>query len=191
LFWSGWFQAEAGSFNEAEVAYRRVIRTVKMGEDDQILYWAYLGVGDICISRGNLSAAIARYQAADELADRLTKADPDLGWQGDLRVAYSRAGDLLAAQGNLAEALKAYRKGLIITERLAKADPGNAGWQRDLVASYGRTGLVLSRQGEAALARDAFYRGRAIVARLRKQFADDAQLPKQLTAFDAEIAKLE
>jgi len=191
LFWSGWFQAEAGSFNEAEAAYRRVIRKVKMGEDDQILYWAHLGVGDICISRGDLSAAIAQYQAADELADHLIKADPDLGWQGDLRVAYSRIGDLLTAQGNLAEALKGYRKGLIITERLAKADPGNAVWQRDLVASYGRTGLVLARQGEATLARDAFYRGRAIVARLREQFADDAQLPKQLTAFDAEIAKLE
>ena len=191
MFWSGWFQAEAGSLNEAEAAYRRVIQTAKMGEDAQILYWAHLGVGDICFSRGDLSAAIGEYQAASELADRLTKADPNHnGWQGDLRVAYSRAGDLLAAQGNLAEALKTYRKGLVITERLAKADPGNAGWQRDLVASYGRIGLVLARQGDATLARDAFYRGRAIAARLREQFADDVQLPKQLAAFDKQIATI-
>ena len=191
MFWSGWFQAEAGSLNEAEAAYRRVIRTAKMGEDDQILYWAHLGVGDICFSRGDLSAAIAEYQAAlVSWQDR--KADPDHdGWQRDLRVAYSRAGDLLAAQGNLAEALKTYRKGLVITERLAKADPGNAGWQRNLVASYGRIGLVLARQGEATLARDAFYRGRAIAARLREQFADDVQLPKQLAAFDEQITKLQ
>ena len=190
MFWSGWFQAEAGSFNEAEASYRRVIRTAKMGEDDQILYWAHLGVGDICFSRGDLSGAIAEYQAAtSELANR--KADPDHdGWQRDFRVAYSRAGDLLAAQGNLAEALKTYRKGLVIIERLAKADPGNAGWQRNLVASYGRIGLVLARQGEATLARDAFYRGRAIAARLRGQFADDVQLPKQLAAFDEQIATI-
>ena len=190
MFWNGWFQAEAGSLNEAEAAYRRVIRTAKMEEDDQTLYWARLGVGDICISRGDLSAAITQYQAATEMADRLTKADPG-GWQPDLRVAYSRVGDLLAAQGNLAEALKTYRKGLVITERMAKAEPNNAEWQRDLVASYGRAGLVLARQGEATLARDAFSRGRAIAARLTQQFAKDALLPKQLAAFDEQITKLE
>ena len=98
---------------------------------------------------------------------------------------------MLMAQGNLAEALTSYRKGLAIIERLAKADPDNTGWQRDLVASYGRVGSVLAQQGEKILARDTFYRGRSIVAQLKDQFADDAQLPKRLTAFDAEIAKLE
>jgi tetratricopeptide (TPR) repeat protein len=192
MFWNGWFQAEAGSLNEAETAYRRVIRTAKAGKDDWALYWARLGVGDIRIRRGDLSAAIAQYHAASEMADRLIQADPDnAGWHSDFPVAYIRVGDVLAAQGSLAEALKAYRKGLAITDRLAKADLDNAGWQRDLVASYGRAGLVLAQQGEATLARDAFYRGRAIAAQLKKQFADDALLPKQLAAFDAEIAKLE
>jgi hypothetical protein len=56
---------------------------------------------------------------------------------------------------------------------------------------YGRVGSVLSQQSEVTLARDAFYRGHAIVALLKGQFADDVQLPKQLAAFDAGIAKLE
>ena len=188
MFWNGWFQAEAGSLNEAETAYRRVISTAKAKEDDWALYWARLGVGDIRLSRGDLSAAIAAYQAASEMADRLAKADPD---KSDLPVAYFKVGDVLMAQGNLAEALTSYRKGLAIIERLAKADPDNTGWQRDLVASYGRVGSVLAQQGEKILARDTFYRGRAIAAQLKDQFADDAQLPKRLTAFDAEIAKLE
>jgi hypothetical protein len=100
-------------------------------------------------------------------------------------------GDVRLARGNLAEALKSYRKGLAIAERMAQDDPDNPGWQRNLVASYGRAGSVLAQQGEKMLARDTLYRGRSIVAHLRDQFADDAQLPKRLTAFDAEIAKLE
>ena len=133
-------------------------------------------------------AAIAAYQAASEMADRLTKARAR---QSDLPVAYIKLGDMLMAQGNLAEALTSYRKGLAIIERLAKADPDNTGWQRDLLASYGRVGLVLAQQGESILARDTFYRARSIVAQLKDQFADDAQLPQAIVTFDAEIAKLE
>jgi hypothetical protein len=61
---------------------------------------------------------------------------------------------------------------------------------RSRIASYGRIGLVLARQADATLARDAFYRGRAIAARLREQFPDDVQLPKQLAAFDEQIATI-
>jgi len=125
------------------------------------------------------------------MADRLTKADPDnAGWHSNLPVAYIKVGDVLLAQGNLVEALKSYRKGLAITERLAKADPDNPSRKRDLVASYGRVGLVFARQGEATLALDGFSQGRAIVAQLEEQFPDDAQLPNQLAALNAEIAKL-
>ena len=188
MFWHGWFQAEAGSLDEAETAYRRVISTAKAKEDDWALYWARLGVGDIRLSRGDLSAAMAAYQAASEMADRLAKADPD---KSDLPVAYFKVGDVLTAQGHLAEALTSYRKGLAIIERLAQADPDNTGWQRDLIAIYGRVGSVLAQQGDEIAARDTFYRGRAITARLNDLFADDAQLPMRLNVFDAEIAKLE
>ena len=187
MFWHGWFQAEAGSLNQAETAYWRVISTAKTKEDDWALYWARLGVGDIRLSRGDPSAAIAAYQAASEMADRLAKSDPD---KSDLPVAYFKVGDVLMAQGHLTEALQSYRKGLAIIERLAKADPDNTGWQRDLIAIYGRVGSVLAQQGEKILARDTFYRGRAITAQLKDRFTDDA-LAKRLTAFEAEIAKLE
>jgi tetratricopeptide (TPR) repeat protein len=189
MFWNGWFQAEAGSLNEAETAYRRVISTAKSGEDDWTSYWARLGIGDIRISRGDFSAAIAEYQAASKLADRF--ASDDAGSQRDLPIAYIKIGDGLIVEGNFAEALTSYRKGLTIIERLAKAAPDNAGWQRDLVASYGRVGLVLAQQGEATLALHAFYHGHAIASQLKEQFPDDAQLPKRLAAFDAEIAKLQ
>ena len=98
---------------------------------------------------------------------------------------------MLKAQGNLDEALKTYRKGLSISERLAQDNPDIPGWWRNLVASYGRVGSVLAQQGETRLARDALERGRSIIAQLKDQFADDAQLSRQLAALDADIAKLE
>ena len=128
MFWHGWFQAEAGSLNEAETAYQRVISTAKTKEDDWALYWARLGLGDIRISRGDLSAAIAAYRAASEMADRLAKTDPD---NSDLPVASFKMGDTLMAQGYLAEPLTSYRKGLAIMQRLAKSDPDNTGWRRE------------------------------------------------------------
>ena len=193
MFWNGWFQAKAGSLNEAEAAYRRVISIARAKEDDWALYWARLGVGDIRLSRGDLSAAFAALPGSqrDGRPPGQSRRPRQAVGQNDLPVAYIKVGDVLMAQGNLAEALKSYRKGLAIIERLAKADPDNTGWQRDLVASYGRVGSVLAQQGEKILARDTLYRGRAIVAQLKDRFADDAQLPKRLTAFDAEIAKLE
>lgn len=46
-------------------------------------------------------------------------------------------------------------------------------------------------QGSSAGALAAFREGRDIIARLREKSQDDAQLGKDLTDFDAEIAKLE
>ena len=190
MFWHGWFEAEAGSLDEAETAYRRVVRRAKAGNDDWAAYWARLAVGDIRLSRGDFSEATEEYQAASEMADRVADADT-AGWQSNLPVAYLKVGDALLAQGNLDEALKTYRKGLSISERLAQDNPDIPGWRRNLVASYGRVGSVLAQQGETRLARDTLDRGRSIIGQLKDQFADDAQLSKQLAAFDADIAKLE
>jgi hypothetical protein len=88
-------------------------------------------------AQGDLAAALASYQAALAIRERLAKADPgNVGWQRDLSVSDQRIGDVQQAQGDLAAALASYQADLAIAERLAKADPGNAGWQRDLIVSY-------------------------------------------------------
>jgi tetratricopeptide (TPR) repeat protein len=192
-FWNGWFQAKAGSLNEAETAYQRVINMARAKEDDWALYWARLGLGDIRLSRGDLSPAFAAYQAASEMADRLAKAgDPDSAvGPNDLPVAYIKLGDVLMAQGNLVEALTSYQKGLAIIERLTKANPDNTDWQRDLVAIYGRRGETLIRQGDVTLALDVLSHGRAVATRLKELFPDNDQLSHQLASFDSDIAKLQ
>jgi hypothetical protein len=118
------------------------------------------------------------------MVGRWDKPDPDLP------IAYVSVGDVRLAQGNLGDALNSYSKALAITEHLAKADPENGVRKRDLIAVYGRVGETLAREGKAKLALDAFFKGRSIAAELKELLPDDRQLPTQLAAFDAEIAKL-
>ena len=71
------------------------------------------------------------------------------------------------------------------------ANHDNAIWQTDVAMGYGSIGVVLAQQGKATQAVHALNEGRAIIVRLVGQSPDNAQLPKDLAAFDAEIAKLE
>jgi tetratricopeptide (TPR) repeat protein len=99
-------------------------------------------IGDVQQAQGDLAAALASYQAALAISERLAKADPgNAGWQRDLSVSHNKIGDVQQAQGDLAAALASYQAVLAISERLAKADPGNAEWQRDLAVSYRRKPL--------------------------------------------------
>ena len=157
MYWYGSFEQDAGDLSQAETAYRRVVALGRPGRDDWALYWSGLGLGDVQVQHGDLTAARSTYDQAAATADRLAKADPgNAGWQRDLSVSYDRVGDVLVAQGNLPEALKAYRDSLAIRDRLAKADPGNAGWQRDLSVSYDRVGDVLVAQGNLPEALKAY-----------------------------------
>ena len=66
----------AGNLAEAETAYRRVFSLGTPGKDDWTLYWAHLGLGDVQVARGSLTAAIAEYERGGTIAERLAKADP-------------------------------------------------------------------------------------------------------------------
>ena len=181
MYWNGYYQQEAGSLDEAEAAYKRVISIAKPGNEAAIL-WSRLGIGDIYVSRGDLSAALNEYRDAGAMADRLAKADPNnAGWQRDLSVSYNRVGDVLVAQGNLAEALASYKDSLAIADRLAKADPNNAGWQRDLSVSYDKVGDVLVAQGNLAEALASYKDSLAIRDRLAKADPNNAGWQRDLS----------
>ena len=124
---NGWFQQQAGQLDAAQAAYTRVIAMAQAGGDDEDLIWAQLGTGDIQSERGNLGAALATYQGAEAIADRLVKSNSgNTDGQRDLSVSYERIGDVQVARGDLAGALTSYRSGLAIRDSLAKSDAGNA-----------------------------------------------------------------
>ena len=103
------------------------------------------------MAQGNLSDALAAYEAALSVHQSLVDRRPDdIERQRDLSVSHDRIGDVLVAQGNLAPALESYRASLAIRERLAQADPGNAGWQRDLIVSHWKLADLAEKAGEEA-----------------------------------------
>jgi hypothetical protein len=56
---------------------------------------SYTKIGDVQIAQGNLPAALASYQAAFAIIDRLARSDGgNVFWQHDLAAAYERIGDV-------------------------------------------------------------------------------------------------
>jgi tetratricopeptide (TPR) repeat protein len=133
MYWHGSMQSDAGNLQEAETAFRRVIRPGQEGRNDTWLYWARLGIGDLLVQRGDLNGAEVEFGTGRDFAEKLAAQDPNnTGWQRDLTVSSIKIGDVQRARGKLDAALKAYEDGLDIREKLAAQDPSNTDWQRDL-----------------------------------------------------------
>lgn len=112
-------------------------------------------IGDVFQAKGNLSQALAAYQATQAIIERLVQKDPaNAEWQRDLSVGHNKIGAVRQAQGDLAGALAAYQAALAIIERLSQQDPTNAQWQRDLAMSLGNLSfaLLFDRQFQEAIA---------------------------------------
>jgi tetratricopeptide (TPR) repeat protein len=182
LFQSGWLAMQAGDLASSERAFRRLLELKDGLPLGRHSYWARLGLGDIAKARGSLGQALAAYRAAEELAERLAKADADnTQWRRDLSVSHDRIGDVLVAQGKLAEALAAFQASLATAERLAKTDADNTQWQRDLSVSQEKIGDVLMAQGTLAGALAAYEASLAIRERLAKADADNTQRQSDLS----------
>ena len=120
-------------------------------------------------ARGNLAAALANYQTALAIKERLANADPGNGvWQRELAVSHSKISNVQVAQGDLAAALTSGQAALAITERLATADPGNAG-QRDLAVLRNKIGDVKVAQGELTAALTSYQAALVIAEVWRKR----------------------
>jgi tetratricopeptide (TPR) repeat protein len=144
--------------------------------------WALVEQGDVLVTQGRSTAALATYQASGAAARQRAEANPEeLDLQRDLAASYSRVGDVQVAQGNLPEALNSYRDSLAIFDRLARADPGNAGWQRDLAASYSRVGDVQVAQGNLPEALNSYRDSLAIFDRLARADPGNAGWQRDLS----------
>jgi tetratricopeptide (TPR) repeat protein len=192
MFQNGWFQEEAGQLDAAQAAYARVIAAARPSADDAYLVWAKFGMGDIEQQRGDLGAALATYQEAETILDRLAKSDPgDAGWQYDLGVNNERIGNVLMARGDLAGALKSYQARQGIISQLTQTDPGNADWQRDLSVSYYNVGDVQMARGNLPAALASYQAGLAIGNRLAKSAPVNAVWQRDLSVSHEKIGDVQ
>jgi tetratricopeptide (TPR) repeat protein len=188
LFWDGWFQLKATNLAAAEKSYRALLRLADKGANEDQIFWARAGLGDIAVARGDLNAALATYDEARAAMERLAGSDAtNADWQRDLSVSNNKIGDVLVSQGNLPEAGKSYRAGLAIAERLAGSDSWNSDWQRDLSVSNNKIGDVLVKQGNLPEALKSYRTGLAIRERLAGSDAGNVEWQRDLSVSNNKI----
>ncbi|MFM8276491.1 MAG: hypothetical protein ACKN89_05790, partial [Cyanobium sp.] len=121
-----------GDSDGAKQAFELCRRNAELAKDDHGLYFAWIGIGDVLVSQGDGSGALAAYQAGLTIREGLAKRDPaNTEWQRDLSVSHDRIGDVRLSQGDGPGALAAFQAALPTSEGLAKRDPANTEWQRD------------------------------------------------------------
>lgn len=96
-------------------------------------------IGDVQVKQGNLTDALASYQADLDIAQRLAAADPgNAGWQRDLSVSHEKIGDVLEARGDIDAAIEAHEESLVIAQSLADRFPDHTQFQADVAITKRR-----------------------------------------------------
>ncbi len=141
----GYAWINSGKLSEASHVFADVIQKARFAQNPQTEGWGLNGLGDVLVSQGDGTGALAAYQAALTIREGLAKRDPaNTQWQRDLSVSHNKMGDVLVAQGDGPGALAAYQAGLAIAEGLAKRDPANTQWKVDVAVSCTKLGSLES-----------------------------------------------
>jgi tetratricopeptide (TPR) repeat protein len=154
-----------------EAAKMTLTEITQLAPDD---VWAWIDLGDLWKTVGDLSCARDAYRSAEGAA-RLS------GNERDLSVSHNKIGDVLMAEGDREGALAAYRAGLAIRESLSRLDPGNTEWQRDLSVSHNKIGDVLRAEGDREGALAAYRAGLAIREALSRRDPGNTQWQRDLS----------
>jgi tetratricopeptide (TPR) repeat protein len=147
--------------------------------------WDWIELGDLHVTTGDLTAALAAFRAALAAARRVEPGGRDEA------AVLDRTGDVQVAQGDLGAALARFRAGLAIRERLAAADPANAVWQRDLSVSHEKLGDVQVAQGDLGAALASFRAGLAISERLAAADPANAEWQRDLSVSHEKLGNVQ
>jgi tetratricopeptide (TPR) repeat protein len=177
-----------GDLKEADAAFAQSLTAAIAAKDTWGEMAAKVGMGDIRLAIGDLTAAQTAFTAARQLAEQLARHPVNAEWQRDLSVSHNKIGDVLVAQGDGPGALAAYRKGLAIGEALAARDPTNSQWAVDVVVSCAKLGS-LTREHTTDMRRAYLTRGREMLVSLK---TEGRLLPDRdwITWFDGQIVQL-
>ena len=104
-------------------------------------------IADILLRTGARDDAIARYQKALDIAEKLVRQKPDdTDLQSDVAYCYVKMGDL-RAPSDRAAARDFYRKSLAIRDKLAATDNADVQYRRDLALTHERLAGLAAADG--------------------------------------------
>jgi tetratricopeptide (TPR) repeat protein len=153
---------------------------------------AFAVQGDVLWVAGDTAGAMAAFGPANDIADRLAKADPSSADRArDLSVSLNKIGNVRQAQGDLAGALTAYTDSMDIRDRLAKADPSSADRARDLSVGLSKIGDVRGAQGDLAGALTAYTDSMDITDRLAKADPSSADRARDVLVSYSKLATID
>jgi tetratricopeptide (TPR) repeat protein len=138
-------------------------------------------IADILLRTGAQDDAVARYEKAMDIAEKLVAQKPDdADLQSDVAYCYVKMGDIRASNDRAA-ARDFYRKGLAIRAKLVAADGADVQYRRDLALTHERLAGLAAADGAHDDARAA----------LRKAFAlreQNATTDPDNAAWQSELA---
>ena len=140
-----------GNLEEAERAYKRVLRVAKRHKDKGGQAAAYGNLGLIYQTRGELDEAERMQRKALEINEKLGRMEGMANQYGNLGVIYQTRGDL-------DEAERMHRKALGIEKKLERME--------GMAIQYGNLGTVAKQQDDADEARRLWTQARDLFAKI-------------------------
>lgn len=114
------------------------------------------------MQRGELSAALAAYQASHDVINLMVETEPkNMARRRLLTMSYNNIGDVYRSREDLPAALKAYQGALATIEWLAKTDAGDPAWLHLLGLSHTNIGDVHLESHDLPAALAAYTAARA------------------------------
>lgn len=179
---------DAGLLDEAAESLDQAEQQALSKGELRIRYWSLIDLGVIAQSKGSLTRALERYQAAEIVARDAARTEPkNSRWQRDSIAAQSRIGDVQRLRGDPDAALESYRQVLAHVEGLVKAEPNNPNRANDLSIALQKVGDAELELGRLNDARASF---KAALDAAEKAIASDANYTPWQTSFAIADEKL-
>jgi serine/threonine protein kinase/Flp pilus assembly protein TadD len=152
---------------------------------------AYGKMGTLSEKIGNTSEALVRHQAACDLWQARTSAEPsNAEYALNLATCQNNVGLLLANTGRGNEALESLHKAQNSLEKLTATRTESAGAAAALATTYSNLGFVLRQRGDSTAAAKRFCDAIAIQERLVDQSRKDESVLRGLAASYNNLASL-
>jgi serine/threonine-protein kinase len=150
------------------------------GKIQSALGASHFHVGVIERQLGRTAEALASYERALAIAERIAAEHPGVPAQQELGKTLAARGNVLSDLGRHDDAMASYERTLAVYQRLAATNPANPGYQDRLASAYNNIAVAQIKVRHVAEAVAAFERAREIRERVAAARPTVVQYQKNL-----------